>query len=290
MDRLLLLTYMDVLETRNFNRTAERLNITQSTVSARIRQLEAALDTRLFERGRGGADPTAAGRRFETHCRSLLAGWSLAKRDVSIGGQARPRLRVSVQFSLAQSVLVDWARQLRDHVPKLDLYLEANFSEQIQRDVLTGVTDIGFVFAPQLSPDLHVAEFGAENYVMMSTHSDTLGTIDWARYIKVAYTSYFDRQHDELLPDLAHVPTIVGSDDLAIRFLRDEGGAAFLPSLALPALLEKIPSLKPVKDAPVIPQPLYSIVHNRKRHDPLVGKASTLMRQLTQPHSIDESD
>ncbi|MBY6136783.1 LysR family transcriptional regulator [Nocardioides marinus] len=291
MNRQLLLTYMDVLETRNFNRTAERLNVTQSTVSARIRQLEDELATRLFERGRGGADPTAAGRRFETHCRSLLAAWSLAKRDVSAGsGLARPRLRVSVQFTLAQPVLVDWAKQIRGQVPKLDLYLEANFSQQIQRDVLTGETDVGIVFAPQQFPDVHVAEFGAENYVMMSTDCCRLIEVDWTRYIKVAYTSYFDRQHDELFPNLLHVPTVVGSDDLASGFLKADGGTAYFPSLSAPSLMETIPGLQLVEGAPVIPQPLYSIVHNRKRHDPLVAQAVLLFQNLIQARIIESFD
>lgn len=291
MNRQLLLTYMDVLETRNFNRTAERLNVTQSTVSARIRQLEDELGTRLFERGRGGADPTAAGRRFETHCRSLLAAWSLAKRDVSTGGGlSRPQLRVSVQFSLAQSVLVDWAKQIRAQVPKLDLYLEANFSQQIQRDVLTGETDIGIVYAPQQYPDVHVAEFGSENYVMLSTDCDWFLEVNWTRYIKVAYTSYFERQHDELFPNLVHVQTVVGSDDLAAGFLKSGGGTAYLPSLSVPALLDTIPGLQLVEGAPVIPQPLYSIVHSRKRHDPLAAQAIALFQKLIQARSIEDFD
>lgn len=291
MNRLLLLTYMDVLETRNFNRTAERLNVTQSTVSARIRQLEEDLDTRLFERGRGGADPTAAGRRFETHCRSFLAAWSLAKRDVSGGGDSnRPRLRISVQFSLAQSVLVDWAKQIRALEPKLDLYLEANFSQQIQKDVLTGEVDIGIVFAPQQFPDVHVAEFGSENYVMMSTDCDSFRDVDWSRYIKVAYTAYFERQHDEAFPHLAQVQTVVGSDDLAVMFLKTDGGTTFLPSLSVPSLIDSVPNLKPVQGAPVIPQPLYSIVHSRKRHDPLATQAISLIRKLVTDRSIEEFD
>ena len=291
MNRELLRTYMDVLETRNFNRTAERLNVTQSTVSARIRQLEDELGTRLFERGRGGADPTAAGRKFETHCRSFLAAWSLAKRDVAAGGgPGHPRLRVSVQFSLAQSILVEWSRQIRNEVPKLEFYLESNFSQQIQRDILTGEADIGIVFAPQLYPDVHVAEFGSENYVMMSTECDNIRDLDWARYIKVAYTSYFDRQHDDIFPNLDHVPTVVGSDDLAVMFLREEGGTAYLPSLAVPALLESMPGLTQVKGAPVIPQSLYSIVHVRKRHDPLVQEAIALIKQLVADRSIENFD
>ena len=291
MNRQLLLTYMDVLETRNFNRTAERLNVTQSTVSARIRQLEEELGTRLFEGGRGGAEPTAAGRRFETHCRSLLAAWSLAKRDVDAGaGRNRQRLRISVQFSLARSVLLDWAQELRARVPRLDLYLEANFSQQIQRDVLTGETDIGVVFVPQQFPDLHVAEFGYENYMMLSSDCDCYENVDWTRYVKVAYTSYFDRQHDELFADRPQSSTVLGSDDLALDFLKVHGGTAYFPGFAAAGLCAEHEKLQRIYDAPIIPQPIYSIVHIRKRHDPLVAQAVTVFEELVRSRSIIKTD
>jgi DNA-binding transcriptional LysR family regulator len=59
----LLDTFFDLLETRNFNRTAERLGTTQSTVSMRVRALETAVGAKLFQRGRAGATPTASGTR-----------------------------------------------------------------------------------------------------------------------------------------------------------------------------------------------------------------------------------
>ncbi len=50
----LLDTFLDLIETRSFHRTAERLHITQSTVSARVQALEAAVGGRLFTRSRAG--------------------------------------------------------------------------------------------------------------------------------------------------------------------------------------------------------------------------------------------
>ena len=63
----LLDTFLDLIETRNFNRTAERLGITQSTVSSRIRSLETLLDKQLFIRGKSGTEPTVAGIRCASH-------------------------------------------------------------------------------------------------------------------------------------------------------------------------------------------------------------------------------
>ena len=291
MDRQLLLTFLDVLETRNFNRTADRLNITQSTVSARIRQLEDDLGARLFERGRGGTEPTAAGRHFETHCRSLIAAWGLARREVSSGGMPNSRkLRVSVQFTLARTILLPWMQQMRALHPETDLYLEANFSQQIQRDVLAGETDIGIVFAPQLFPDVQVNELGKTEFVLLSTDAVPLSQLDWGRYIRVAYTSYFERQHDDLFPRQTSAMTSVGSDDLAIQVLRAQGGAAYLPRLALASLEHEIPGLRRVTDAPIIALPVYSITHIRKKTDPLIVRAMTLFRTLIGAGLIENSD
>ena len=53
-------TFLDLCETRSFNRTAERLGLTQSTVSGRVKALEAALDVRLFTRSRAGTNDPAS--------------------------------------------------------------------------------------------------------------------------------------------------------------------------------------------------------------------------------------
>lgn len=48
MQTELIETFLDLCETRSFNRTAERLGIMQSTVSGRIRALEAAVGRRIL--------------------------------------------------------------------------------------------------------------------------------------------------------------------------------------------------------------------------------------------------
>ncbi|MBX2856189.1 MAG: LysR family transcriptional regulator, partial [Rhodobacteraceae bacterium] len=81
MDIDLIETFIDIMETRSFNRTAERLQVTQSTVSHRVRSLEASLGKPLLVRGRGGAAPTQAGVRFHEHALMLRRQWREAVRQ-----------------------------------------------------------------------------------------------------------------------------------------------------------------------------------------------------------------
>jgi DNA-binding transcriptional LysR family regulator len=276
----LLLTFLDVMETGNFKRTADRMNIMQSTVSTRIRQLEETLGTRLFERGRGGAEPTVAGKRFEGHCRAMLTLWGHARRDVSSGAPRQRRLHVSCQYSLVRSYLLDWIDGLRAADAELDLHVEINFSAQIQRDILAGETDIGVMFAPQLTPDVQIEELGAAEFLMVSTDHRKLGDVDIGRYIKVAYTNAFERALDEALPSLAFPSMVIGSDDLAIELLARHGGTLYLPRFAIAGAKAKVPSVKVVDDAPVLLQPVFSAVHSRRRRDPLVVGALRLLREV----------
>ena len=48
-------TFLEVAATGNFNRAADNLNVTQSTVSARIKALEDELGLALFARSHKGA-------------------------------------------------------------------------------------------------------------------------------------------------------------------------------------------------------------------------------------------
>lgn len=55
-------TFLEIVHTGSFLKAADRLHVTQTTVSARIRTLEESLGKRLFVRSRNGVTLTAAGR------------------------------------------------------------------------------------------------------------------------------------------------------------------------------------------------------------------------------------
>ena len=64
-------TFIAVSKTGGFHSAAERLNITQAAVSARIKTLEDQLGRSVFDRGRNGAALTTAGREFLPYAESI---------------------------------------------------------------------------------------------------------------------------------------------------------------------------------------------------------------------------
>ena len=172
----LLETFLDLCETRSFNRSAERLGVTQSTVSARIAALEAALGVRLFDRSRAGTDLTFEGGRFEPHARSLRHEWNEARRRIRVPDRAAQLIRLGIQNDLAAQHIGDWVADFRRALPDAAFYIEPDYSNQMCADLLTGVQDFAVMFSPKPHPDLHFETLGDVPYVMVS--SEPLGLAD----------------------------------------------------------------------------------------------------------------
>ena len=86
MDIALARTFLMVAETGSFIDAARKMNITQSTVSARIKVLEDLFGRAVFERSKNGAALTGAGEQFQKHALALVRVWQHAQLEVGLAG------------------------------------------------------------------------------------------------------------------------------------------------------------------------------------------------------------
>jgi DNA-binding transcriptional LysR family regulator len=271
-------TFLDLMESRSFHLTAERLGITQSTVSTRIRSLESELGSILFNRGRSGAAPTAAGKRFEEHARSIKASWGLARQELGSLDRHEGALRIACTVSLANSLLPDWVDSLLAEMPKLALHVEADYSPQMIDDLAFGNLDLGLLYAPRYLPEIQFDLVLKQQFILVSSTANHVSDIDIGTYVRAGYTPSLEKAHSELLPALSRPRLSVGLDMIAMERLRRHGGSAYVPRHALDGLLAA--GLKPVSDAPIIEQPVYLAMHIRRRSSVAVKNAARLLRAL----------
>ena len=162
-------TFLDLMETRSFNRTAERLNITQSTVSHRVKALEAQFNRKLFTRNKGGTAPTASGLRFLDHAKALQHQWHEATRAVESAGAYERSMRLGIQHDLAEAFAGRWLSAIRADLPATSIYMEADYSNQMNRDLAAGDLDLAILYTPHYLPDLHYERIGEHDYILVST-------------------------------------------------------------------------------------------------------------------------
>lgn len=272
-------TFADLVETRNFNRTAERLCVTQSTVSMRIRSLEDAIGAQLFIRGRSGAELTAEGRRFESYAANLRLCWNQARQDISMPRDYQGRLRIATQVSLWQRLISKWVFWLRQEFPRTAIHVEADYSKTMIDELSFGNLDIAVIYTPQYRPELEIQHLFNERCVMVSSQPRTLAEISVESYVLVAICPQFVARHGELLPQLQLAPVSMGLGVMSVEYLRGRGGAAYLPADLAQQHIDN-GDFFPVPDAPQIEQPVFVSFLSKNRHRPQISKALKALRLI----------
>ena len=229
MDLELLRTFLEVGRTCHFGRAAQTLHVTQAAVSARIKQLEGVLGVTLFERTKREVRLTPEGNRLKRHAELLLAEWRKARQDVTAGGAAS-QMSVGGSARLWEALLQDWIIQLRRGAPNVALITHSQPPETLLRRVQDGVLDLAFLLDPPPIEVLHTREVAKLKLVLVADRpslspqeatGDGYLLVDWG----LAHALELQRAY----PDMPEPHTRLASARLAAAYLRELGGAAYLP-------------------------------------------------------------
>lgn len=261
----LLETFLDLMETKSFNRTADRLNLKQSTVSARINTLEAVLGKRLFTRSRAGTQPTPAGYRLLDHARALRHQWNEARRSVASTGNFDQSMRIGIQHDLASNHIADWVAGFRAILPRAAFYIDLDFSNQMSVDLLAGEIDLSILFTPKNLPDLHYEQIGEVGYRLISSNARRIKEIEPESYIFTRFSPAFEKVHNPMMADLAEAPLSSGQNITVCGLLSSLGGSAYVLEESATEMVA-VEGFDYVEDAPRIPQGVYCAMHLRNRH------------------------
>ncbi|XGU21035.1 LysR family transcriptional regulator [Rhodococcus sp. 3Y1] len=134
-----------VAEDRHFSRAASRLHVSQSALSAQIRDLEKELGVELFNRNSRNVGLTAAGEVFVARSREVLGAVSRLVSDVSARSNEQVRLTVGTITSAGR---VDVGRALADLTrrhPAINITARPYGSEVVIEGVRSGAIDVGIV-------------------------------------------------------------------------------------------------------------------------------------------------
>jgi DNA-binding transcriptional LysR family regulator len=227
MDTELARTFLAVAATGNFVAAASRLFVTQSTVSARIQNLETALGARLFQRGRNGAELTPAGKRFLRHAKHLVRTVEQARHDVGLPQGYSYVLTLSGRIALWEGFLPHWVAWMREAAPDVSLRLEIGFEADIMQGLIEGTVDIGVMYTPTARAGLIVEALFDETLILV-TSDRTRGWPD-PGYIHIDWGPEFHNRFSEHFPDLAPPALIANIGWLGVQHLLRHGGSGYFP-------------------------------------------------------------
>jgi LysR family transcriptional regulator, flagellar master operon regulator len=274
-------TFLEVVATGNFHKAAENLNVTQSTVSARIQSLENELGRILFDRGRNGATLTPSGQRLLRHGESMRRLWQRARNDVALPKAYSASISLGVAPSLWDQLELQWVSWMHREAPSISVHVESDYSPGLMRHLRDGVLDIGVMYEPQRAQGLVIEEFLSDELILLTTHGDC--HVDdrnwWQGYTLVDWGEDFRYNHDTEFADLPYALS-AGLGSIAVRYILEFGGSAYLP---VRMVLEQIRAgaLRPVRGAPVFER-VGCLIYSKMPADPeLLALGLAGLRKIT---------
>ncbi|MFE8072677.1 LysR substrate-binding domain-containing protein [Marinobacteraceae bacterium S3BR75-40.1] len=251
MDIELLKTFLEVSRTRHFGRAAENLYLTQSAVSARVRQLEQALGTPLFLRTRNNIQLTQAGERFRPHAEAALTAWERGRQSVALRDEKVTELALAAPPSLWDSGGQRALVELRARLPDLALNVDMATEGVLIRHLLEDRLDLALCYDAPKRYDLVIRPVFPLQLVLVASKPDqNVGQVQGEPYILVDWGTSFTTQHAEAFAEMAPPGMRTGSGRIALDTLLAADGAAYLPEPVVAPYLEK-GALHPVAQAPV---------------------------------------
>jgi len=274
MDIDALKTFLEVNRTRHFGQAADNLFLSQSAVSARIRQLEEEVGMPLFTRQRNNIELTPAGKRLLNYAENILVTWHRAKQEIGSSEEKHIPLVIGCMPSLWEILIHDLIRYLHNSLPNLVLHTESQNHDVLIRRIKEGTFDLAFCFDYPQIPDLEVTEIMNIPLIMVSSKprldvhealSNEYMLVDWGSAFAMAHAKYF--------PDMPAPFMRFSIGRMAKDLLLSQGGTAYL---AEPMIRQEIDGKKlfRVKDAPVITRNAYVAY----AHDS--DKAATILQVL----------
>ena len=257
MDINLARTFLEIVACRSFVQAAERLHVTQTAVSARVKTLEDLLGRQLFVRNKAGASLTPAGEQFVRHAMTLVQAWERARQQMAVPPGRRALVTVGCEISLWQPLLLDWLLWMRGHAPDLALRTEVGVAEDLLERVAHGTLDIGIAYDPRQRQGLRIELLIEEKLVLVDTSAERKAPQS-ADYVYVDWGSEFAAQHSLAFPELSGAALSSSLGPLGLEYLLAVGGAGYFRQNVVQPYLQQ-GRLHRVAGAPEFLYPAYAV-------------------------------
>jgi len=298
LDTELARTFLAVVAAGNFISAAERLHVTQSTVSARIHALEQQLGCSLFVRNKAGTTLTPAGRQFQRHAGILVRTVEHARHDVGVPRGFRGALTIGGRFGLWEQLLLKWLPLMRASAPDISLRAEIGMEPELMQGLVEGRLDIGVMYTPQSRPGLDVEPLLEETLILVSTHpagADSAGSGSPRLgepahgYVYIDWGPEFYARHAALFPDFIGPALTASIGWLGLQHILETGGSGYFPlRLARPYFADG--RLTRLRHAPEFSLPAYMVYASEGRADFLDAALDAIRRVAAMDHPHDDTN
>ena len=282
MDVELAKTFLAVIETGSFVHAAERVHVTQSTVSTRIRTLEQRLGKTLFERGKNGAILTSDGQRFQKFAQNMVRIWEHARLEVALPEGYQSSLAVGAQYSLWDGFLLDWLSRMRVETPDTAIKTAFGFSSGLMQQLVDGALDLAVMYTPQNRPGFEIELLFEEDLILVTgkapdAHRDFTGYVLDKDYVYVDWGPEFQADHGLHFQGVKTPGMYMELGSLSLKYVLNHKATGYFPRRLVAQYLAT-GKLHVVHGAPAFSYPAYAVCSS-EADEIIVSSALPLLRE-----------
>src|SRR5262249_4646048 len=148
---------------------AAKLNATQSTISARIQELEESLGVQLFDRAQRKAKLTAKGRGLVSYAQSAIELFSEIQRQLGDPQALTGIVRVGVAELAAVPWLPQFVSTLHRRFPKLTLEFDVALPADLLARLNSGELDIALLPGSRFASNIEAQSLGTVEFAWMTS-------------------------------------------------------------------------------------------------------------------------
>jgi DNA-binding transcriptional LysR family regulator len=169
-----------IVEEGSFTRAAQRLMVSQPSLSHQLKALEASVGGALLERLPRGVVPTPMGRALLPRAQEALKAAAAARSDARRAGELDfAELHVSTTLTIAFGLLPELLRAWSaDHPASHVTINEQKRDREVLADLQNGITDVALATAPMAGWDGPIEKLGFEEMVLVTSPDDPRGEDD----------------------------------------------------------------------------------------------------------------
>lgn len=283
MDTDVVKTFLEVASAGSFGHAAARLNIAQTTVSARIRKLEDTLGKQLLVRSKAGAKLTRSGEQFLRLAPAFVQLGERMLSDLSVPEGCAFSLSLGGEVSLASTWMPPWISLLRREMADTALRIKIDIPADLINRFSEGSIDAALMHAPPERDGLR-SDLVAEERLLLVTTDPAIRSVTDPRFVYVDWGETFTASFRSSYPEFQGTPLSFDHGLLAFDYVLANGGAVYVKLNSARAALET-GRIRIVEEAVKFSHPVY-IIRPADIANPALDKAAGLLREVCKWHNL----
>lgn len=277
MDTEVVKTFIEVASSGSFGNAAKRLNVAQTTVSARIKKLEEVLGRQLLIRQKSGAVLTQSGEHFLRQAPAFVQLGEQLRNDLALPSGFSTVLRLGGELSVASTWMNRWTRRLTDEMPETLLRIKIDIAADLPNRFSEGLLDAALMHTPPKREGLQI-DLLIEDRLMLFTTDPRVRSVYDPRFVYVDWGEDFSAAFRQSYPKFQGAPVSFDCGPLAGEYILAKNGIAYGRQRSAHPFL-KTGQLSLIEEAVAFSYPVY-IVRPAGIPNPTLDRAVAVLRKI----------